>query len=272
LNLAALIAEETGAALEQIMYLRHSNKEVPKLLRCGVSIEELSSIHEIGSIYDYMSGKRPSVSVVVVIVFDRVYGVYEVAGVETTGTFDDIATAEFQSYAVDLVGKNIQCRKYHLTPVQSICLGLSVRGWEGKGISRVQRHDLSLFHNIDVGPADSADLKDAIDSSFRDRVAASAAEQASKRAARLTRADALPRRVAVTSYVYLRNPDVVAQALEDSGGICQLCGLHAPFVSRHTGRPFLEVHHKHPLHLGGADTVENAIAVCPNCHRKEHHG
>jgi hypothetical protein len=59
LNLATLIADETGAALEQIMYLRHSNKEVPKLLRFGVSIEELSSIHEIGSIYDYVTDKRP---------------------------------------------------------------------------------------------------------------------------------------------------------------------------------------------------------------------
>jgi 5-methylcytosine-specific restriction protein A len=34
----------------------------------------------------------------------------------------------------------------------------------------------------------------------------------------------------------------------------------------------LEVHHKIRLADGGFDTVENAIAVCPNCHRQCHHG
>lgn len=33
-----------------------------------------------------------------------------------------------------------------------------------------------------------------------------------------------------------------------------------------------EVHHKVPLSAGGDDTVENAIALCPNCHRKAHFG
>jgi 5-methylcytosine-specific restriction endonuclease McrA len=31
-------------------------------------------------------------------------------------------------------------------------------------------------------------------------------------------------------------------------------------------------HHVKQLAHGGEDTVENAIAVCPNCHRKAHHG
>jgi len=34
----------------------------------------------------------------------------------------------------------------------------------------------------------------------------------------------------------------------------------------------LEVHHKVPLAEGGDDTVENAIALCPNCHRHAHYG
>ncbi|MGH8437576.1 MAG: HNH endonuclease [Pseudomonas sp.] len=33
-----------------------------------------------------------------------------------------------------------------------------------------------------------------------------------------------------------------------------------------------EVHHKVRLADGGLDTVENAIAVCPNCHRQAHFG
>ncbi|MFM5358466.1 HNH endonuclease [Aeromonas veronii] len=38
------------------------------------------------------------------------------------------------------------------------------------------------------------------------------------------------------------------------------------------GTPYLEVHHKEKLADGGEDTLENTIALCPNCHRKFHFG
>lgn len=34
--------------------------------------------------------------------------------------------------------------------------------------------------------------------------------------------------------------------------------------------PFLEVHHVKWLAKGGSDTVNNVVALCPNCHRKMH--
>jgi Predicted restriction endonuclease len=34
--------------------------------------------------------------------------------------------------------------------------------------------------------------------------------------------------------------------------------------------PFLEVHHIVPLYDGGADTLDNCAALCPNCHRAIH--
>jgi hypothetical protein len=36
------------------------------------------------------------------------------------------------------------------------------------------------------------------------------------------------------------------------------------------GQPYLEVHHVKPLAEGGPDLVENAVALCPNCHRRCH--
>ncbi|WP_342542729.1 HNH endonuclease signature motif containing protein [Paenisporosarcina sp. FSL H8-0542] len=36
--------------------------------------------------------------------------------------------------------------------------------------------------------------------------------------------------------------------------------------------PYLEVHHIKRLADNGEDSVENAIAVCPNCHRELHFG
>ncbi|MGX5612966.1 HNH endonuclease [Bacillus toyonensis] len=34
----------------------------------------------------------------------------------------------------------------------------------------------------------------------------------------------------------------------------------------------MEVHHVVPLAQGGEDSIENAIGICPNCHRKAHYG
>ncbi|MSR17052.1 MAG: HNH endonuclease, partial [Methylococcaceae bacterium] len=36
------------------------------------------------------------------------------------------------------------------------------------------------------------------------------------------------------------------------------------------GEPYLESHHIEWLANGGADSIENTTALCPNCHRKMH--
>lgn len=51
-------------------------------------------------------------------------------------------------------------------------------------------------------------------------------------------------------------------------GHCDLCTLPAPFSVN--GIPYLECHHILPLAEGGPDEIENAVALCPNCHRKMH--
>lgn len=92
------------------------------------------------------------------------------------------------------------------------------------------------------------------------------------RQARLAKAPKKPVKVAVASYVYTRNPDVVAEVLLRAAGVCECCGKPAPFMRKKDGTPYLEVHHKQQLAEDGDDTVENAIAVCPNCHRQKHYG
>lgn len=47
--------------------------------------------------------------------------------------------------------------------------------------------------------------------------------------------------------------------------------MPAPF-KRESGSPFLEAHHVRRLADGGEDTIENAVALCPNCHRELHYG
>ena len=79
-----------------------------------------------------------------------------------------------------------------------------------------------------------------------------------------------PSQKEVRSFQYVRDAKVVAFILKKANGICHDCKLEGPFVSKTTGMHYLEVHHVIMLKDGGADTPENAIALCPNCHRKRH--
>ena len=91
-------------------------------------------------------------------------------------------------------------------------------------------------------------------------------------AIRLATAPKIPQRVEVMTYAFVRNADVVATVLRRASGHCEECSAVAPFLRRKDGTPYLEVHHRKPLADGGEDTVANAIAVCPNCHRQKHYG
>ncbi|MBS1616410.1 MAG: HNH endonuclease [Bacteroidetes bacterium] len=88
----------------------------------------------------------------------------------------------------------------------------------------------------------------------------------------LKRIDPKPKQVIVQQTVFLRNQLVVAEVLYRANGHCEQCQQPAPFLRDSDNTPYLEVHHKTRLADGGDDTVENAIALCPNCHRQVHHG
>ncbi len=63
----------------------------------------------------------------------------------------------------------------------------------------------------------------------------------------------------------------MAYVLKRAKGICELCKKQAPF-KKQDEIPYLEVHHWTPLADGGEDTIQNAAALCPNCHREAHFG
>lgn len=113
---------------------------------------------------------------------------------------------------------------------------------------------------------------DYLQRSFQTSIDRSIKSGREKRLARLAKADKRPAVVRVVATSYERNPDVVAEVLHRAEGRCEMCNSLAPFKRRSDGSPYLEVHHKIQLAAGGDDTVENAIALCPNCHRKSHFG
>lgn len=79
-----------------------------------------------------------------------------------------------------------------------------------------------------------------------------------------------PQQTSGTVTRYIRDVAVKASVLTKAGGSCEGCGLPAPFIDGY-GEPFLEVHHLKQLRDKGSDTVTNAVALCPNCHRRCHH-
>ncbi|CAB3795197.1 hypothetical protein LMG28614_04117 [Paraburkholderia ultramafica] len=94
---------------------------------------------------------------------------------------------------------------------------------------------------------------------------------ADERRERLASANRQPEQIVVLTRAFRRNPDVIAEVLLRADGTCEGCGQSAPF-KRSDARPYLEVHHRQRLADGGDDSVENAMALCPNCHRERHYG
>jgi 5-methylcytosine-specific restriction protein A len=138
----------------------------------------------------------------------------------------------------------------------------------GHGRLNKLRKVVAAFASSLPGPPSS----DAEAAEFEAAVVASQNDSDALRAKRLLSANPVPTIQVVTARVFQRNPDVVATVLARAKGICEACASAAPFTRRRDGTPYLEVHHRVLLAEGGQDTVANAIAVCPNCHRKAHHG
>ena len=73
----------------------------------------------------------------------------------------------------------------------------------------------------------------------------------------------------VNSTTVVRNPYVSEYAKRLANGVCALCNQPAPFKDT-SSKPYLETHHIIWLSEGGADSIANTVALCPNCHRRMH--
>lgn len=114
--------------------------------------------------------------------------------------------------------------------------------------------------------------KENFDESFQKQLEDAKAISVDELKNRVLKSDKKPEKIEVLTYTYKRNPYVVIEVLNRSGGICELCKNKAPFIRKSDGTLYLEIHHLIPLSENGDDTVENTIALCPNCHRKLHYG
>lgn len=119
-----------------------------------------------------------------------------------------------------------------------------------------------------IWPKSSVFTKDQDVEAMSQNISALSYEQLAKLAAET--ASEKPHREDATRSVFQRSIYVRRAALLRANGICQKCNSDAPFKKKSTGEPYLEVHHVKPLSWGGADSLDNVIAVCPNCHAEIH--
>ena len=80
-----------------------------------------------------------------------------------------------------------------------------------------------------------------------------------------------PGRKTTTVPTYERDRRVTELAKMMAKGKCRLCRKKGPFQDQVLDLPFLEAHHVKWLSEGGRDSIDNTVALCPNCHRKMHH-
>lgn len=118
---------------------------------------------------------------------------------------------------------------------------------------------MSLGTDSDFGPT-------ADESVLRER-----ADRYRRRAADLEIPAGIDRPQATTaqSQQFVRDPRVRGWVERQADGNCELCGERT--FTRPDGSWYIEVHHVVPLAEGGSDTVDNAVALCPSCHRACHH-
>jgi 5-methylcytosine-specific restriction enzyme A len=121
-------------------------------------------------------------------------------------------------------------------------------------------------------PEVPASLTTASNDPLEDDGRESRRDSTAARQRRLSKAKRTPRLVPRIVFVFERNADVIAEVLEKAAGTFGICGSAAPFARASDGSPYLEVHHRIPLAQGGEDSVDNAVATCPNCHRQQHFG
>ncbi|MBD8590405.1 HNH endonuclease [Peribacillus simplex] len=110
-------------------------------------------------------------------------------------------------------------------------------------------------------------LEKSTDSKVKRKNIAKLTDNELERRAKIFRGTSSSRKTTVTYYE--RNRYVSTFVKKRANGFCDLCDSPAPFLGA-DGEPYLEAHHIVWLSNDGEDSIENMVALCPNCHRKIH--
>jgi len=130
MTLGNFIAKEQNVPPDEVMLLRHSNRMINKLKQSGASIEDdYTFVQPINSKYDFLADKQPPIKVVVVVVDDVVFGVYQVNGVAQIGTSRNLVSQNFIIVDKAEGHKEKPSKKFSMIKLSSASIGRSITGW-----------------------------------------------------------------------------------------------------------------------------------------------
>lgn len=86
-----------------------------------------------------------------------------------------------------------------------------------------------------------------------------------------------PNQVITTAKQWQRNQIIISHAIEAAHYMCEGDPEHLTFISRKSGKAYMEGHHLIPLKFQpkfecGLDVYANIVCLCPTCHRMMHFG
>lgn len=169
-----------------------------------------------------------------------------------------------------LAGRNDGAVEYRMQNISAVLeqmgrpriVGYKPAGHAGANVERIIRERLN---ELDDQP-DPEDFEPTSDDATLERRASKLEKRTIKTP---PEGIAKPQQSASSGKTFVRDPEVRAWVRQQAKGICEGCETPAPFLI--DGMPFLEVHHVKHLANKGSDRPSNAVALCPNCHRRCHH-
>ncbi len=80
-----------------------------------------------------------------------------------------------------------------------------------------------------------------------------------------------PQQIQQSILTYPRNNTLKNYVKRRSNYSCEMPNCNYQGFKKESGEPYIEVHHVIPLSEGGEDSINNTVALCPNCHRALHY-
>ena len=87
----------------------------------------------------------------------------------------------------------------------------------------------------------------------------------------------VPKTIQTRTSSWKRNQIIKCQVIIGADFTCENNGEHQTFISKATGKPYMEGHHLIPIRYQtefktSIDVYANVVCLCPNCHRLLHFG
>jgi hypothetical protein len=150
MNLGYLVACELGVDPQHVLLLRHSNKKIAALRRAGCDIEhDYTLVQPTDSKYDFRATEKTQIEVVVVIVDDAIYAIFQITGVNRTGTTRTLTSPQYNLFDMEQGYRERDAKEFSAVKIESKYLKHKVIGWTSPR-NAVARYGGLLFENVAI--------------------------------------------------------------------------------------------------------------------------